>query len=135
MLISTCGENPTVRKMQKRVLLLPIIWGAYGLAEVYGLSYIFGPVLNQVPFPGNDKPIGGSYLPALFFNITAILAMVAFSLYALGIWKIDLSNPKSQRDIGALCVMLVSGLLIFTSGLFLFPAVASLVYFLATNLD
>jgi cytochrome bd-type quinol oxidase subunit 2 len=121
--------------MQGRVLLLPIIWGAYGLIEVYGLSYIFGPILNGLPYPVNDKPIAGSYLPALFFNVTTLLAMIAFSLYALGIWNVNLSNPKSQRDIGALCIMLVSGLLIFTSGLFLFPAVASLVYFLATNVD
>jgi hypothetical protein len=121
--------------MQRRVFLLPLIWGAYGLGEVYGLSYIFGPILNQLPYESNDKPISGSYLPALFFNVTAILAMIAFSLYALGIWNIDLSNPKARRDLGALCIMLVSGLLIFTSALFLFPAVASLVYFLATNMD
>ncbi len=121
--------------MQKRVLLLPIIWGAYGLGTVYGLSYIFGPVLNSLPYTPNDKPIGGSYLPGLFFNVTLLLGVLAFSFYSLGMWNIDLSNPKSKRDLGALCVMLVSGLLIFTSGLFLLPAVASLVYFLATNID
>jgi hypothetical protein len=121
--------------LQRRLLLLPVIWGAYGLGEVYGLSYIFGPILNDLPYGANDKPISGSYLPALFFNVTALIAMLAFSLYALGIWNIDLSNPKSQRDLVALCVMFVSGLLIFTSAFFLFPLVISLVYFLATNID
>jgi hypothetical protein len=121
--------------MQRRFLLLPVIWGAYGLGEVYGLSYLFGPIVNLLPFGIDDKPIGGAYMPALFFNVTMLLGMIAFSLYALGIWNIDLSNPKSQRDLGALVIMLVSGLLIFTSALFLFPAVASLVYFMATNMD
>lgn len=105
------------------------------MGEVYGLSYLFGPILNQIPYISNDKPIAGSYLPALFFNVFAILALIGFSLYALGVWNVDLSNPKSQRDLGALIIMLVSGVLIFTSGLFLLPAVASLVYFLATNLE
>jgi predicted membrane channel-forming protein YqfA (hemolysin III family) len=121
--------------LQKRVLLLPIIWGAYGLGEVFGLSYIFGPILSNIPYISNDKPIAGSYLPALFFNVTALLVMIAFSLYALGVWNIDLTNPKSQRDLGALIVMLISGVLIFTNALFLFPLVGSLVYFLATNID
>ena len=74
-------------------------------------------------------------MPGLFFNVTLLLGVVAFSLYSLGVWNIDLSNPKSRRDLGALSIMLVSGLLIFTSALFLFPAVASLVYFMATNID
>ena len=121
--------------MQKRILLLPVVWGLYGLGEVYGLNFIFGPVLNSLPYPANDKPIGGSFLPALFFNVTLLLGVVAFSLFALGIWNIDISSPKSKRDLGALGVMMVSGLLIFTSALFLFPAVASLVYFMATNID
>jgi hypothetical protein len=106
-----------------------------GLRLGRGLSYIFGSILDNIPYISNDKPIGGSYLPALFFNVAALLAMIAFSLFALGIWNIDLSNPKSQRDIGALMVMLVSGVLIFTNPLFLFPLVGSLVYFLATNVD
>jgi hypothetical protein len=112
-----------------------LIWGAYGLGTVYGLRYIFGPILNSLPYAGNDKPISGSFLPALFFNVTMLLGFVAFSLYALGIWNIDLSNTKDRRDLGALVVMMVSGLLIFTSSLFLFSAVATLVYFLATNMQ
>lgn len=127
--------NVTALQVRVKVLLLPIIWGAYGLGTVFGLTYIFGPVLTNTPYAMNDKPISGSYLPALFFNVAMFLVVMGFSLYALGIWNIDTSNPKTQRDIGALAVMMVSGLLIFTSALFLFPLVASLVYFLATNVD
>jgi hypothetical protein len=121
--------------MQRRILLLPLIWGGYGLGTVYGLSYLFGPILNLLPFGIDDKPTSGAYMPALFFNVTMLMGFIAFSLYAIGMWNIDLSNPKSQRDLGALMIMLVSGLLIFTSALFLFPIVATLVYFMATNID
>ena len=121
--------------MQRRLLLLPVIWAAYGLGEVYGLGYLLGPIVKLLPFGIDDKPIGGAYMPALFFNVTMLLGFLAFSLYALGYWNIDLSSPKSQRDLGALAIMMVSGLLIFTSALFLFPAVATLVYFMATNID
>ena len=124
--------------MQKRVLLLPIIWGAYGLGEVLILNYIFGPIISDLAsfnFPGNDKPIGGSYLPALFFNLAALLAMLGFSLWALGIWNVDLASPKLRRDIVALGVMFGSGFLVFYYAIFLFPLVISLVYFLATNIE
>jgi hypothetical protein len=121
--------------MQRRILLLPLVWGGYGLGTVYGLSYIFGPVINSLPYAANDKPISGAFIPALFFNVTLLLGVIALSLYAFGTWNIHLSNPKDQRDLGALAIMMASGLLIFTSALFLFPAVASLVYFLATNIE
>ena len=121
--------------MQKKVLFLPIIWGAYGIGTVFGLTYIFGPVLTNTPYAQNDKPISGSYLPALFFNVAALLLVIGLSLYVLGIWSVDFSNPKTRRDIGALAVMMVSGGLLFTSALFLFPTIISLVYFLATNID
>lgn len=124
--------------MQKRVLLLPIIWGAYGLIEVVVLQYLLGPIINDLAsfgFQGNDKPIGGAYLPALFFNVASMLGMLGLSLWALGIWTVDVSDPKTRRDFIALAIMLGSGMLVFTSALFLFPLVASLVYFLATNIS
>src|SRR5439155_11734912 len=101
--------------MQKRILLLPIIWGAYGIGEVLIIDYLLGPIIGDLAsfnFPGNDKPIGGSYFPALFFNLAALLAMLGFSLWALGIWNVDLANPKLRRDIAALGVMLGSGFLV-----------------------
>jgi hypothetical protein len=121
--------------MQKRILLLPILWGVFGIGEVLGLTYLFGSVATNPTYAPNDKPIGGSYLPALFFNVAAILAVLGLSLYALGIWTIDFSNRKVRTDILALTVMFVSGVLIFSSALFLFPLVGALVYFLATNID
>jgi hypothetical protein len=120
--------------LQRRLLLLPLIWGAYGIGEVLILNYLFGPVASN-SYPSNDKPIGGSYLPVLFFNFGALIALLGFSLYSLGIWNIDFSNRKVKIDIAALGVMFVSGLLIFTSAVFLFPLAVALVYFLATNIE
>jgi len=122
--------------MQKRLFLLPLVWGAYGIGEVLILSYLFGPIASaSVSYPANDKPIGGSYLPVLFFNFGMLIALIGFSLYSLGIWDIDLSNRKVKTDIATLGVMFVSGVLIFSSALFLFPLTAALVYFLATNIE
>ena len=124
--------------MQKRIMLLPIIWGAYGIGEVLALNYFFGPIINDLAnfqYPINDKPIGGAYLPALFFNVAALLAMLGLSLWAVGVLDVDFTSPKFRRDIIALGVMLGSGMLVFTSAIFLFPLIATLVYFLATNLN
>ena len=121
--------------MQRRLFLLPLVWGAFGIGEVLILNYLFGPVASNVAYPSNDKPIAGSYLPALFFNFGALVALLGFSLYSLGIWDIDFSNRKVRTDIAALAVMFVSGVLIFSSALFLFPLTAALVYFLATNIE
>jgi hypothetical protein len=115
--------------------MLPVIWGVFGIGEVVGLTYLFGSIINNTPFAPGDKPIGGSYLPALFFNVAAMLAVIALSLYALGIWNIDFSNRKVRTDIVALGVMVVSGMLIFSYAILLFPLVVALVYFLATNID
>ena len=121
--------------MQKRILLLPIVWGAYGLAEVFGLSYIFGPLLSNIPYAPNDKPISGSYLPALAFNVIALFVMVGLSLYALGIWNVDFSNPKLRRDLVALGILFGSVFLVFYFPIFVFSAAISLIYLLATNID
>lgn len=120
--------------MQKRILMLPLIWGVFGIGEVLGLTYLFGPIVN-VQYPQNDKPIGGSYLPALFFNVAAMLGVLGLSLYALGIWNIDFSNRKVRSDLVALGVISVSGFLVFYLPIFLFPLAVALVYFLATNID
>ena len=121
--------------MKKRLLLLPLIWAAFGIGMVEGLNYILGPIINDLPYTINDKPIGGSYLPALFFVLGSLGAMLALSLYSLGIWEFNLSARKSRMDLTALVVMIVSGLLVFTSALALVPLIGSLVYFLATNIE
>ncbi|MBO0888382.1 hypothetical protein J2P12_04700 [Candidatus Bathyarchaeota archaeon] len=125
--------------MQKRVLMLPIIWGAYGIVVVFGNNYLLGPIFNDLVtlfhYQGNDKPIGGSYLPALFFNVAALFAVLGFSLWAVGVWNADFSSPKLRRDIGALGVLLGSGFLVLYNALFLVPLIGSLVYFLATNIE
>jgi hypothetical protein len=124
-----------VSVMQKRILLLPLIWGGYGLSEVYGLSYLFGPILNSLPYPQNDKPISGSFLPALAFNVGALLILIGLSLYSLGVWNIDFSNRKTRIDLVVLTITIGSLFLLFYNPIFLFPAIASLVYLLATNIE
>ena len=121
--------------MQKRLLLLPLVWGAYGIGEVLILNYLYGSVVLSVPYPANDKPIGGSYLPVLFFNFAALVALLGFSLYSLGVWDIDLSSRKVRTDLVALGVMFASGILVFYYAIFLFPLAVALVYFLATNIE
>ena len=128
--------KPTiVEPLQLRILLLPLIWGVFGIGEVVALNYLFGPVATNVPYPANDKPIGGSYLPVLFFNFAALVAVIGLSLYSLGIWNIDFSSRKVRTDLVALAVMFVSGILVFYYALFLFPLAVALVYFLATNIE
>jgi len=124
-----------VEPLQRRILLLPLIWGVFGIGEVLVLNYLYGPLVNIIPFPANDKPIGGSYLPILFFNFAALVVLLGFSLYSLGIWDIDLSSRKVRTDFVALGVMLASGILIFYYAIFLFPLAVALVYFLATNIE
>jgi len=128
-------QNDHVHALQKRALLLPLVWGVFGLGEVAGLTYLYGPIATNLPLPSNDKPIGGSYLPVLFFNFAALVAVIGLSLYSLGIWNIDFSSRKVRTDFVALGIMLASGVLVFYYAIFLFPLAIALVYFLATNVD
>ncbi len=121
--------------MQKRILLLPLIWGAFGLSEVVAVTYLFGSVLNSLPYGTNDKPIGGSYLPVLAFNVIAILVVLGLSLYSLGIWNIDWTNRKTRVEFVALGVLFGSIMAVFYYPVFLFSAVVALVYLLASNID
>ena len=129
------ARTATVEPLQIRILLLPLIWGAFGIGEVLALNYLFGPVASNIPYPANDKPIGGSCLPVLFFNVAALVAVISFSLYSLGIWNIDFSSRKVRTDITALGIMFASGILVFYYAIFLFPLAGALVYFLATNIE
>ena len=99
------------------------------------LNYLFGPIADSIPFPANDKPIGGSFLPVLFFNFAMLMILIALSLYSLGIWNIDMSSRKGRTDAMALGVMFVSGIFIFSYAILLFPLVITVIYLLATNID
>lgn len=121
--------------LDRRLLFLPVIWGVYGIAEVLGLAYLFGPIINNVPYVNNDKPIGGSVLPVLFFNVIALLVVVSLSLYSLGLWNIDLSSRRSKAEIVALGTLLFSGLLVWYYPVFLFGIVVALVYLLAEHIN
>ncbi len=121
--------------MQKRILALPLVWAAFGIGEVLALNYLFGPIVNDLPYASNDKPIGGSYLPVLFFNVAALFAMFGLSLWSLGFWNIDLSSRKTRIDFAALAVVLVSGVLLFYTPIAFFTVIVALIYLLAVNID
>jgi hypothetical protein len=123
------------RLLERRLVLLPIAWAAFGLGEVYGLRFLLGPILNIAPTISNDKPIGGSIFPVLFFNVAAVLVVLAVSLYSLGIWNLDLSRRKERADLGALAVLFVGGVLLWYVPVAFFFVVAAIIYLLATNIE
>jgi hypothetical protein len=121
--------------LQRRLLILPVVWALYGLLLVYGIQYLLGTIPENLPYPTNDKPIGGSALPVLFFNVTAILGVVLVTLYSTGFWKPNLSSRRSKIELGSVGVLLFSGFMLWYNGVFLFPAMASVVVLMATNLE
>ncbi|HEV2120111.1 MAG TPA: hypothetical protein VGS11_08425 [Candidatus Bathyarchaeia archaeon] len=121
--------------MEKRLLILPLAWAVFGIGEVFGLRFLLGPIVNIVPTVPNDKPIGGSIFPVLFFNVAAVLGVLAVSLYSLGIWNIDWSKRKDKADLGALIVLVTGGLLLWYVPLAFFVVIASIVYLLAINIE
>ncbi|HEY4657368.1 MAG TPA: hypothetical protein VIH34_02670 [Candidatus Bathyarchaeia archaeon] len=121
--------------MQKRLLILPITWLSFGLVEVVALRYLFGPIADIAPATPNDKPIGGSVLPVLFFNVAILSIVIAASLYSLGAWRVDLSSRKTRMNLLALSVLFLSGFLLWYSPIALFSGLASLVYFLSVNVE
>lgn len=125
----------TRRELQKRLLIFPVVWLAFGLGEVFALTYLFGSIADIAPTSSNDKPIGGSVLPVLFFNIAILASVISLSLYSLGLWSIDLSNRKTRIDLVALSILFLSGFLLWYSPIALFPGIVSLVYFLAVNVE
>src|SRR5690349_11405153 len=123
------------KHLQKRLLILPLAWVVFGLGEVYGLRFLLGPIVNIAPTISNDKPIGGSIFPVLFFNVAAVLGVLSVSLYSLGVWNIDLSRRKDKADLGALLVLITGGLLLWYVPLSFFFVVAAIVYLLAVNIE
>jgi hypothetical protein len=121
--------------LQKRILVLPIAWGVFGIGLVYALQILFGNIVNIAPTPANDKPIGGSVLPALFFTSAAILGIIAITLIGVGFWTFDLSTKRNRADLVALAVLLGSGFLFWYTPLTFFPAIVALVYFMAAGID
>ncbi len=121
--------------MEKRLFLLPLAWVVFGVGEVYGLRFLLGPIINIAPTIPNDKPIGGSIFPVLFFNVAAVLGVLAVSLFSLRVWNLDLSKRKDKADLGALLVLVTGGLLLWYVPVAFFFVVASIVYLLAVNIE
>jgi hypothetical protein len=124
-----------VGPMQKRILLLPLIWGVFGLSDVLAVNYLLGSLVNDLPYPTNDKPIGGSYLPVLAFNVIGIFIVIGLSLYSLGIWNIDWADRKTRIEFVALGVLFGSLVGVFYYPILLFPVLVALIYLLASNID
>src|SRR5438105_14381149 len=120
--------------MQKLILMLPLICGIFGISDVVVVNYLFGSVVNSLPYPPNDKPIGGSFLPVLAFNGIAILVVIGLSLYSLGIWNVDWTNRKTRTEFVAVGVLFGSLMALFYFQIFLFFSVGSLVYLLVVLL-
>src|SRR5260370_9078011 len=95
-------ESTIVGPMQKRILFLPLIWGVFGISEVVVVNYLLGSVINSIPYSQNDKPIGGSYLPVLGFNVLALLVALGLSLYSLASWNIDWTSRQPRVEFVAL---------------------------------
>src|SRR2546428_10816229 len=129
------SANGLREHLEKRLLILPLAWTVFGLGEVYGLRFRLGPIVNIAPTISNGKSIGGSIFPVLFFNVAAVLGVLAVSLYSLGVWNIDLSRRKDKADLGALLVLVTGGLLLWYVPLAVFFVVASIVYWLAVNIE
>ncbi len=129
------SSDSSRKHLERRLFLLPLAWVIFGLGEVYGLRFLLGPIINIAPTISNDKPIGGSIFPVLFFNVAAVLGVLAVSLYSLGVWNIDLSRRKDKADLGALLVLVTGGLLLWYLPVAFFFVVASIVYLLAVNIE
>jgi len=121
--------------LERRVLILPVAWGLYGLLLFFGLQYLFGPIAQNVPYIPNDKPTGGSVLPVLFFNVAAILGIITITLYSVGFWTPNLSSRQAKIEFGMLGVFLASGFLAWYSGIFLFTGAAAIVALMAVNIS
>ena len=121
--------------MERRLLLLPAIWGAFGIGEVLFLQYLLNPITSAFPTGSNDKPIGGSLLPFLFINTAMVLIVLGVSLYSMGYWEPSFGTKKAKIDITVLAVLIISGLLIFYTPFALFPLVLAGFYFLAVNIE
>lgn len=116
-------------------MLLPLIWGGFGIGEVLTLRYILDQTSLAFPTPVNDKPISGSLLPFLFISTTMVLIVLGLSLYSMGYWEPTLSTRKAKIDISVLSIFVISGLSIFYTPFALFPLVLTGFYFLAVNLE
>ncbi len=121
--------------LERRILILPVAWALYGLLLVFGLQTLLGTIPQNLPYPPNDKPIGGSELPVLFFNATTIIAMVLLTLYSTGYWTPDLSSNRAKLELGSVAVLLLSGFMLWYYPVFVFTAVAAVVLLMATNLE
>lgn len=121
--------------MEKRLLLLPIAWAAFGLGMPYGLRFLLGPIVNIVPTVPNDKPIGGAIFPVLFYSTAMILAVLSVSFYAVGVWNPNLSKRKDQADLTALAVLLVGGFSLWYVPIGFVFVVGAIIYLLAVNIE
>ena len=121
--------------MERRLLLLPVIWGAFGIGEALSLQYLLSPITPSLPVTSNDKPITGSLLPFLFLSTAMVLIVLGVSLYSIGYWEPNFKTKKAKIDLTVLAILIISGLLIFYTPFALFPLVLAGFYLLAVNIE
>ena len=103
-------------------MLLPVIWGAFGIGEALSLQYLL-------------TPITGSLLPFLFLSTAMVLIVMGVSLYSIGFWEPNFKTKKAKVDLTVLSILIISGLLIFYTPFALFPLVLAGFYLLAVNIE
>ncbi len=116
-------------------MILPVAWALYGLLLIFGLQTLLGTITNRLPYNPTDKPIGGSVLPVLFFNVSAIIGMVLLTLYSTSYWTPNLSTRRAKLELGSVGVLLLSGFMLWYYPVFVFIAVAAIVLLMAINLE
>jgi len=121
--------------LERRLLLLPVIWGAFGIGEALSLQYLLSPITPSLPVTSNDKPITGSLLPFLFLSTAMVLIVMGVSLYSIGFWEPNFKTKKAKVDLTVLSILIISGLLIFYTPFALFPLVLAGFYLLAVNIE
>lgn len=121
--------------MEKRLVILPIAWAAFGLAMPYGLRALLGPIVNIVPTVPNDKPIGGAVFPVLFYSAAMVLVVLSVSFYSVGVWNLNFSRRKDQADLTALAAVLVGGFLLWYSWIGFLLVILGIIYLLAVNIE
>ena len=123
------------RDLERRLVLLPIAWAAFGLAMPYGLRALLGPIVNIVPTVPNDKPIGGAVFPVLFYSAAMVLVVLSVSFYSVGVWNLNLSRRKDQADLTALAAVLLGGFLLWYSPIGFVLVILAIIYLLAVNIE
>src|SRR3989442_2071200 len=115
ILISALGIVHEEPALERRLMLLPVIWGAFGIGEALSLQYLLSPIAPSLPVTSNDKPISGSLLPFLFLSTAMFLIELGLSLYSIGYLKPNFKTKNNMIVLTALPICRITGhIIIYT---------------------